>query len=88
MAAPEEQGVSPFPDPPTLFYKLYTDKNCQSGQAPPPPLPAKGSYTSFGCAFDVSTPHTHYKISDILALVLKESVIFYCVDSGSTDSFT
>lgn len=53
MAVPDEQGVSPFPDPPTLFYKLYTDENFQSGRAPPPPVPAKGSYTSFGAAFDV-----------------------------------
>lgn len=53
MAAPDEQGVSPFPDPPTLFYKLYTDENFQSGRAPPPPVPANGSYTSFGSAFDV-----------------------------------
>ncbi len=53
MTAPEEQGVSPFPDPPGLFYKLYTDDNMQSGRAPPPPVPAKGQYTAFGAPFDV-----------------------------------
>lgn len=49
-----EQGVSTFPDPPKLFYKLYTDENVQSGLAPPPPPVISGSYSTFGSPFDVS----------------------------------
>lgn len=54
MAIPvEEQSVSSFPNPPSLFYKLYTDENVQSGLAPQPPLPVKGSYHAFGNPFHV-----------------------------------
>ena len=49
-----EQGVSTFPDPPKLFYKLYTDENVQAGLAPPPPPVISGSYSTFGSPFDVS----------------------------------
>lgn len=49
-----EQGVSTFPDPPKLFYKLYTDENVQAGLVPKPPPVIKGSYSTFGLPFDVS----------------------------------
>lgn len=49
-----EQGVSTFPDPPKLFYKLYTDENVQSGLAPKPPSIIAGNYSTFGLPFDVS----------------------------------
>ena len=49
-----EQGVSTFPDPPKLFYKLYTDENVQNGLAPKPPSILAGSYSTFGLPFDVS----------------------------------
>lgn len=52
MAA-EERGVSPFPKPPSLFYKLYTDENVRSGLAPRPPAPVRGKYTAFGAPFNV-----------------------------------
>eukprot|EP00731_Ephydatia_muelleri_P029355 Em0020g999a len=53
MAIPvEEQSVSSFPNPPALFYKRYTDENVQSGLAPQPPPPVKGSYHAFGNPFD------------------------------------
>jgi len=51
--ASEEQGVSPFPEPPSLFYKRYTDTNVRSGIAPKPPVPVRGQYTTFGAPFDV-----------------------------------
>lgn len=50
----EELGVSPFPHPPKIFYKLYTDENVKGDKAPPPPQPAKGKYSMFGANFDVS----------------------------------
>lgn len=53
MATDDEQGVSPFPRPPGLFYKLYTDENVKAGRAPAPPLPVKGVYHTFGAKFDV-----------------------------------
>ena len=54
-AATEERGVSSFPDPPASLYKLYTDENVRTGQAPKPPAPIKGKYYMFGCPFDVSS---------------------------------
>lgn len=54
MAVEEDQGVSPFPNPPSVFYKLYTDENVKSGRAPAPPPPVQGSYSMFGAKFDVS----------------------------------
>ena len=51
---PEAQATQAFPNPPALFYKLYTDENVTSGAAPPPPLPIKGPYRMFGAPFDVS----------------------------------
>ena len=54
MAAGESQATQAFPNPPALYYKLYTDDNVQSGRAPPPPLPVKGVYHMFGAPFDVS----------------------------------
>lgn len=53
-AVPEEQAVSSFPNPPALFYKLYTDENVSKGIAPKPPPPVKGQYHMFGHPFDVS----------------------------------
>ena len=53
-AVPEEQAVSSFPNPPALFYKLYTDENISKGIAPKPPPPVKGQYHMFGHPFDVS----------------------------------
>ena len=53
MAADEERGVSPFPQPPAVFYKQYTDENVEAGRAPPPPPPIKGNYSMFGANFDV-----------------------------------
>ena len=60
-----EQGVSTFPDPPKLFYKLYTDENVQAGVVPKPPAIIKGSYSTFGLPFDVSRttkPVYHYNV--------------------------
>ena len=54
MAAEEDRGVSTFPQPPALFYKLYTDENVKAGKVPAPPLPVKGTYSMFGNKFDVS----------------------------------
>ena len=51
----DQQGVSPFPTPPSVFYKLYTDERVKSGQAPKPPAPVKGTYTMFGAPFNVYT---------------------------------
>ena len=53
MAADDERGVSPFPQPPTVFYKQYTDENVKAGRVPVPPPPIKGSYSMFGVSFDV-----------------------------------
>ena len=50
----EEKGVSPFPQPPALFYKHYTEENVTTGKAPAPPQPVKGTYVMFGAKFDVS----------------------------------
>lgn len=52
----EEKGVSPFPQPPALFYKLYTDENVKAGKCPAPPRLAKGAYFMFGAKFDVRVP--------------------------------
>jgi hypothetical protein len=49
----DQQGVSPFPTPPSMFYKLYTDERMKSGQVPKPPAPVKGTYTMFGAPFNV-----------------------------------
>lgn len=54
MAAEEDRGVSTFPQPPALFYKLYTDENVKAGTVPVPPLPVEGTYSMFGNKFDVS----------------------------------
>lgn len=51
--AEEDKGVSPFPHPPSLFYKLYTDENVKAGKVPAPPMPVKGTYFMFGAKFDV-----------------------------------
>ena len=51
---PEAQATQAFPNPPALFYKLYTDENIRSGKVPQPPLPVKGPYHMFGAPFDVS----------------------------------
>lgn len=45
--------MSSFPDPPSL-YKVYSDENVRSGQAPKPPALIKGKYYMFGSLFDVS----------------------------------
>ena len=50
----ENQATQAFPNPPAVYYKLYTDENVQSGRAPPPPPPVKGPYHMFGAPFDVS----------------------------------
>ncbi len=57
MAAEDERGVSPFPQPPAMFYKQYTDENVKAGTAPAPPSPIKGSYSMFGAKFDVSSKY-------------------------------
>ena len=49
----EDLGVSPFPHPPKLFYKHYTDENIKDGKAPHPPKPVEGPYQMFGAQFDV-----------------------------------
>ena len=49
----DQQGVSPFPTPPSVFYKHYTDERVKSGQVPKPPAPLKGTYTMFGAPFNV-----------------------------------
>ena len=54
MAAEEERAVSPFPQPPAVFYKRYTEENVEAGTAPAPPPPIKGSYSVFGAKFDVN----------------------------------
>ena len=51
----DQQGVSPFPTPPLMFYKHYTDEKVKSGQAPKPPAPVKGEYTMFGAPFNVNS---------------------------------
>lgn len=53
MAAEDEHGVSPFPHPPAVFYKQYTDENVKAGKMPAPPPPVKGVYFMFGAKFDV-----------------------------------
>ena len=55
LPQPDQQGVSPFPTPPSFLYKRYTDENVESGKAPKPPVPVKGAYTMFGAPFNVST---------------------------------
>lgn len=41
--------VSAFPPPPLRLIKLYSDENCASGRAPPPPAPITDSnYSMFG----------------------------------------
>lgn len=42
--------VNTYPNPPVVYYNLYTDENVTKGRAPlPPPLPPKGeSFTVFG----------------------------------------
>lgn len=57
----EEKGVSPFPNPPSLFYKLYTDENVKAGLASKPPRPTKGEYHMFGQPFNVSIKYTSFK---------------------------
>ena len=52
--AEEDLGVSPFPHPPKLFYKHYTDDNVKEGKASQPPQPIQGAYFMFGSKFDVS----------------------------------
>ena len=51
MAA--EERVSPFPLPPSDYFKLYTDENVKAGIAPEPPPPIRGEYTVFGLNFEV-----------------------------------
>ena len=51
MAA--EERVSPFPLPPSDYYKLYTDENIKAGIVPEPPPPIRGEYTVFGLHFEV-----------------------------------
>ena len=51
MAA--EERVSPFPLPPSDYYKLYTDENIKGGIVPEPPPPIRGEYTVFGLHFEV-----------------------------------
>lgn len=51
----DQQGVSPFPTPPLLFYKQYTEEKVKLGQAPKPPAPVKGEYTMFGAPFNVNS---------------------------------
>lgn len=51
MAA--EEGVSPFPLPPSDYYTLYTDENVKAGIAPEPPPPIEGEYSVFGLHFEV-----------------------------------
>ena len=63
MAAEDERGVSPFPQPPAMFYKQYTDDNIKSGKAPDPPAPIKGSYSVFGANFDVSFAMSRIELS-------------------------
>lgn len=58
MAA-EAQATQAFPNPPTILYKLYTDEAVQSGTAPRPPPPIKGSYKMFGAPFDVSNRYNY-----------------------------
>ena len=42
-------ATSAFPDPPSQFYKLYTDENVFKKSVPEPPRPTTdGSYTMFG----------------------------------------
>ena len=53
MAA--EERVSPFPLPPSDYYKLYTDENIKAGIAPEPPPPIRGEYSVFGLHFEVKT---------------------------------
>lgn len=53
----EAQATQAFPNPPGLFYKLYTDENVRSGKVPQPPLPVKGPYHMFGVPFDASLHH-------------------------------
>jgi len=49
----EDLCVSPFPHPPKLFYKNYTDESVKDGKAPQPPKPIEGTYQMFGAQFDV-----------------------------------
>ena len=72
-AAPEEQSVSSFPNPPGQFYKLYTDENVRAGRVPKPPPPAKGSYHMYGAPFDVRT------IIAILSMVQCTSTASVCM---------
>jgi mediator of RNA polymerase II transcription subunit 7 len=48
-----EERVSPFPLPPSDYYKLYTDENIKAGIAPEPPPPIRGEYSVFGLQFEV-----------------------------------
>ena len=56
VPVPDEQAVASFPNPPALFYKVYTDENVSKGIVPKPPPPVKGQYHMFGHPFDVSVP--------------------------------
>lgn len=64
QAPPEERVVASFPDPPSSLYKVYTDENVRSGQAPKPPALIKGKYYMFGCPFDVSLHRVTYLLLD------------------------
>lgn len=55
MAAAEER-VSPFPLPPSDYYKLYSEENLKSGTAPEPPAPIRGEYSLFGANFETEEP--------------------------------
>ncbi|CAB4003178.1 Mediator of RNA polymerase II transcription subunit 7 [Paramuricea clavata] len=54
MAA--EERVSPFPLPPSDYYKLYTDENIKAMIAPEPPPPIRGEYSVFGLQFETDEP--------------------------------
>ena len=54
MAA--EERVSPFPLPPSDYYKRYTDENVKAGIAPEPPPPICGEYSVFGLHFETDEP--------------------------------
>ncbi len=66
----DDLGVSPFPHPPKLFYKLYTDENVKDGKSPLPPKPIQGTYMMFGAQFDVS-------LTSYFARVARSETIIY-----------
>ncbi len=47
------EATQAFPNPPLILYRLYSDENVESGVAPKPPVPVKGSYEMFGAPFNV-----------------------------------